>query len=80
MPRNHKPMYERDPRLSCWNDCPEEQRERCQQVFDELQINGDPQQAGVALLEDTRNECETGPVRFMGEIVCGRDLDRRDVG
>jgi hypothetical protein len=72
--------FKRDTSMTCWSDCPEEQRERCQEAFMQQQLNGDDQQGRVALLESTRPECEIGgPVYFLGELICGANVDPREV-
>ncbi len=43
-------------------------------------VNGDPPSIGhIALLEDTRQDCKTGPVEINGELWCGNGVDQRIV-
>ncbi len=75
------PMYKKTD-LECWSDCPDEEMQRqcaCRAQLGQ-QVGGDPEiSGGVAVIEDVRKECETGPLLFMGEIVCGANINPRDV-
>ncbi len=68
-------MYQCDPALLCWSDCTDQRMTtKCIQESYRL-INGGTELAGKGVQAD----CDAGPVRFLGEILCGASIDPSNI-
>ncbi len=67
-------QYETDPNLHCLTDCPDERMTaKCIRASYRQLNNGGENVNGDSV--EVQYKCDIGPVRFLGEILCGSTID-----